>query len=145
MRFGIMSSQMNALIPPGLPAEQALAHVAAFDLSDLVRELAALGFDPIELSGDLAMILPHIYAPPAIERLATLKDELGIGYTVHLPLWSVEPSTMKYLSCFAAVAQAWLGKIRKRVPTGNRSVIGPSFCDSTIPCSWFVPVTVTFP
>jgi sugar phosphate isomerase/epimerase len=31
--------------------------------------------------------------PPAIQRLLELKAELGLSYTVHLPLWSNEPST----------------------------------------------------
>jgi sugar phosphate isomerase/epimerase len=33
-----------------------------------------------------------VYYPEAIEKLAALKDQ-GVTYTVHLPLWSVEPST----------------------------------------------------
>jgi len=35
----------------------------------------------------------YALTPQSIERLALLKQELGLSYTVHLPLWSVEPST----------------------------------------------------
>ena len=94
MRFGIMALQIESLVPQGLPPEQALAHVASLDHSLMVRELAEAGFDPIELGGDLGTLLPHTFAPPTIEALAALIEELGISYTVHLPLWSVEASTL---------------------------------------------------
>jgi sugar phosphate isomerase/epimerase len=93
MRFGIMSMQREALIPARMPMEAALAHIAALDHADLARRLHAQGFDPIELGGDMVLFFPQSFAPPTIERLAALKAETGLTYTVHLPLWSVEPST----------------------------------------------------
>lgn len=92
MRFGIMSMQLEALVPSGVPAEQVMANVMAFDHSKLAKSLAERGFDPIELGGDLGMFLPQAYSPQAVAGLAALKAQ-GLGYTVHLPLWSVEPST----------------------------------------------------
>ncbi|MEW5869362.1 MAG: cobamide remodeling phosphodiesterase CbiR [Chloroflexota bacterium] len=97
MRFGIMAMQIDALIPPaaqGLPPQDMLASVLSFSHAGLVRGLFAAGFNPIELGGDLGMLLPTAFSPPAIDELAALKDELGMRYTVHLPLWSVEPSTL---------------------------------------------------
>ncbi len=93
MRFGIMTMQLNALIPSAQTAQQALAQISTFDFSSLVQQLASHGFNPIELGGDLVMFIPHAFAPPSIEKLGALKKQLGIEYTVHLPLWSVEPST----------------------------------------------------
>ena len=93
MRFGIMDMQLDALVPPGMSAEKALAHIADFDHAEAARDLIAQGFNPIELSGDLALFLPQTFAASAIEKLAALKAETGVTYTVHLPLWSVEPST----------------------------------------------------
>lgn len=93
MRFGIIAMQLNLLIPPNLPPDQVAAHIAGFDHAGLVRGLAEEGFKLIELGGDLSIFLPPTFSPPAIERLAALKQELGLSYTVHLPLWSVEPST----------------------------------------------------
>jgi sugar phosphate isomerase/epimerase len=93
MRFGIMAMQIDSLVPSGLPAEKVLAHIAGFNLAGLSRKLAEKGFNPVELGSDLASLLPQTFAPPNIERLAALKVELGLAYTVHLPLWSVEPST----------------------------------------------------
>ncbi len=93
MRIGIMAMQAGRLIPSNLPPQSAGAYIGGFDHSALVRQLVSAGFKLIELGGDLMMFMPQTYAPPAIERLAALKQELGISYTVHLPLWSVEPST----------------------------------------------------
>ena len=92
MRFGIMAMQIGALVPPGVPAEQIMANITTFDHAALARDLAGRGFDPIELGGDLSLFMPHTFNPESIEKLAALKAE-GISYTVHLPLWSVEPST----------------------------------------------------
>ena len=92
MRFGIMAMQLEALVPPGVPGEQVMANILGFDHAGLAKSLFDRGFNPVELGGDLGMFLPHVYQSNAIEKLAALKSE-GVTYTVHLPLWSVEPST----------------------------------------------------
>jgi sugar phosphate isomerase/epimerase len=92
MRFGIMAMQLDALVPPGLPAEQIMASIMGFDHAALAKNLYDKGFNPIELGGDLGMFMPHAYSPEAIQRLMALKTG-GLTYTLHLPLWSVEPST----------------------------------------------------
>jgi sugar phosphate isomerase/epimerase len=93
MRFGVMAMQLPMLVPSG-PPEQAVAQIMQFDHAGLVRKIHEQGFNLIELGGDLVLFMPHTYAPPAIEGLARLKEEKGLSYTVHLPLWSVEPSTL---------------------------------------------------
>jgi sugar phosphate isomerase/epimerase len=92
MRFGIMAMQLEALVPPGLPAEQIMQGIMNFDHAGLAKELAGKGFNPIELGGDLGMFIPGVYSPESVERLGALKAD-GLAYTLHLPLWSVEPST----------------------------------------------------
>jgi sugar phosphate isomerase/epimerase len=92
MRFGIMAMQLDALVPPGVPAEQVMASVMGFDHAGLARSLFDEGFNPIELGGDLGMFLPHAYSPDAIRKLMALRTR-GLTYTLHLPLWSVETST----------------------------------------------------
>lgn len=92
MRFGIMTMQLEALVPSGVPADQVMANILSFDHAGLAKRLFDGGFNPIELGGDLGMFLPHAYQPEAIEKLRVLKAS-GVTYTVHLPLWSVEPST----------------------------------------------------
>jgi len=93
MRFGIMAMQMKELIPAGLSPQAMMGYITTFENATLVRKLHMQGFSLIELGGDLAMFMPQTFVPPAIERLAALREELGLAYTVHLPLWSVEPST----------------------------------------------------
>jgi len=93
MRFGIMAMQIGALAPPGLTAEGAMAHLRGFDHAAHVRGIAAQGFKTIELGGDLLLFFPNSYSPQSVQALAELKAELGLSYTLHLPLWSVEPST----------------------------------------------------
>ena len=92
MRFGIMAMQLEALVPPGLPAEQIMASITTFDHAGLVKGLADKGFNPIELGGDLGMFIPNAYSLESIRKLTALKSG-GLAYTLHLPLWSVEPST----------------------------------------------------
>ncbi|GAP12023.1 sugar phosphate isomerase [Bellilinea caldifistulae] len=93
MKFGIMAMQMEALLPPVSNAQEAMQHVASFSHAGLIRKLHSAGFSLIELGGDLGMWFPTAFSPTVIEELAQLKDELELAYTVHLPLWSVEPST----------------------------------------------------
>ena len=92
MRFGIMAMQLDALVPPGVPAEQIMASIMGFNHAGLARSLFDKGFNPIELGGDLGMFLPHAYSLEAIQKLMELRT-VGLTYTLHLPLWSVEPST----------------------------------------------------
>ena len=93
MRFGVMAMQIEALVPPGLSAENVVAHLGGFDHAEHVRRIAARGFKTIELGGDMTLFFPHSFGAAAVESLAALKAELGLTYTVHLPLWSAEPST----------------------------------------------------
>jgi sugar phosphate isomerase/epimerase len=93
MRFGIMTMQREDLIPSGLSLQEMLAYLVDLDHADLARRLFSHGFNPIEVGGDMPLFLPHTLAPPAVQRLAELKEQTGLTYTVHLPLWSVEPST----------------------------------------------------
>ncbi len=93
MRFGIMDMQIGALVPAGVTPDRAMQHVSNFTQAKLVRELANAGFKLIELGGDLPLFFPQAFGPRDIQELRALKQELGLSYTVHLPLWSVEPST----------------------------------------------------
>lgn len=94
MRFGIMAMQMEALIQQGKNPQEIMANLAAFDHSELVSGIADQGFNLIELGGDLVLFFPQAYSRPSIEKLAQLKIEKDLDYTVHLPLWSVEPSSL---------------------------------------------------
>ncbi|MDP9471680.1 MAG: sugar phosphate isomerase/epimerase [Chloroflexota bacterium] len=104
MRFGITQMQFEGLINSSMAPEAMLAYVAGYDPVEGARELAAQGFDPIELGADLSLFFPRAFAPEAVERLGSLRREQGLRYTVHLPMWSVEPSS--------PVAPVRLGSVR---------------------------------
>ncbi len=93
MRFGIMTMQMQSLLPSGATDEEVMSHLGGLDYPALVRSLAEAGFTTIELGGDLSLFFPHTFQTESIRQLTKLKQELGLTYTVHLPLWSLEPST----------------------------------------------------
>ncbi len=93
MQFGIMEMQMDRLIPSDISPGDAVDQILEFDRGQLIKGLAGQGFSLIELGGDLGLFFPSAYEPKNIQRLAQLKKELGLTYTLHLPLWSVEPST----------------------------------------------------
>ena len=95
MQFGIHAMHLDRLIPPGMPAEQLLPRIAAFNHAALARDLHAEGFNPIEIGGDMQLFLPHTFSEAAIAELAELKASSDIRFTVHLPLWSVETSTLQ--------------------------------------------------
>ncbi len=93
MRFGTMTLQRDILIPSGVPLQEMVAQLATVDHAILARHIHAQGFGLIELSGDMVVFFPDSFSPASIERLAAFQAESGVAYTVHLPLWSVEPST----------------------------------------------------
>lgn len=94
MRFGIKSAQTSAMLPKDRVPEDIQKYIADFDYAVLVESVAARGFNLLELGGDVAMFFPHSFAPASIERLLELKQRRNLSYTVHLPQWSIEPSTL---------------------------------------------------
>ena len=93
MRYGIMEMQMDCLIPAEASGEDGIDQILNFNRADLVSGLADSGFSLIELGGDLGLFFPTAYEPGNIRRLEQLKAQRGLAFTIHLPLWSVEPST----------------------------------------------------
>jgi len=93
MRFGIMELQMDRLIQPNINAGDAVNHILNFDRGLLVSALANEGFKTFELGGDLGLFFPSAYDQRNIQKLVEIKQLLDLSYTIHLPLWSVEPST----------------------------------------------------
>lgn len=97
MRFGIEMLQPSLLMEMAMPAlaQQSAAQFAwpSIDAAALVERIADLGFTLIELNTDLNVFFPDSFGLPTLRRLGELKESRGVSYTVHLPLWSVEPST----------------------------------------------------
>jgi sugar phosphate isomerase/epimerase len=93
MRYGIMAVQAETLMPPGASTGELLKKHVTLDYAGLVRQVVRHGFHLVELSADFGMIYPPAFDPKSIRRLNQLRERMGLSYTVHLPFWSVEPST----------------------------------------------------
>ena len=98
LRFGIEMLQRSLMIEMAMPALAQQKGGAEFappsvDAALLVERIADLGFSLIEINTDLNVFFPDSFGVPTIRRLQALKESRGLSYTVHLPLWSVEPST----------------------------------------------------
>jgi len=94
MHIGIMAMQIEALLPPPEALKDPMGFIMGFDHAGLVRQISAQGFKLIELGGDMTLFFPQAFSAASVEKLAALKQELGLSFTLHLPLWSVEPSTL---------------------------------------------------
>ncbi len=91
LRFGLTALEFRTI------AQQVIVNgvpdFSRADVVDTVRDAAAEGFSVLELSLDAKYILDSIFTSDSITRLIEVKDELGLTYTVHLPLWSIELAT----------------------------------------------------
>lgn len=117
MRFGIMAMQLGLILPAGGDASPAALReqVARFDVADLVSKLADAGFKTVELNTELELFLPDCYDEAAVQRLGVLKQARGLNYTVHLPLWALEPSMPERRVREAAVATL-VSALRRTAP-----------------------------
>jgi sugar phosphate isomerase/epimerase len=93
MQFGIMAMQMESLMPRGTTLQEIMSGLAGFNHSSMVSAIADQGFRLIELGGDLSLFFPQAFSPQSVEQLVALKEQMNLRYTLHLPLWSMEPST----------------------------------------------------
>ncbi len=117
MHFGVKAAQVGKLMPQsGLP-EEIQKYVAEFDHAAVVGKVADHGFKLLELGGDMVLFFPNCFSPASVERLIALKQRRQLSYTVHLPLWSVEPST-PLQSVRAGSVQAVIDSIRSTLPLG---------------------------
>ncbi|MGC9779937.1 MAG: sugar phosphate isomerase/epimerase [Candidatus Heimdallarchaeota archaeon] len=59
---------------------------------DVMKKSVDAGFNHIEITGDLPYVLPGVLTPEVINNLAKFKKKEKITYSVHLPLWGIEPA-----------------------------------------------------
>ncbi|MHA1381244.1 MAG: cobamide remodeling phosphodiesterase CbiR [Candidatus Helarchaeota archaeon] len=70
----------------------------SFDLKNLkfpllVEKAINAGYKHIEITMDLEYVIPGSLSKRIIKKLFKLKEENDISYSVHLPLWSIEPAS----------------------------------------------------
>lgn len=117
MRFGAPALMPASLVPSRLSAspEQLFQMVMNFNYGSVVQQLVDRDFRLVELSSDLAIFLPHVLSKDSIGALRRLAQYEDVRYTVHLPLWSVDPAT-PLESIRKASTQATIEAIRSFEP-----------------------------
>jgi len=91
LRFGIQPFEFSTII--GIVSEDGSFDVSRLSIPAIVKRCIEKGFRVIELGLDLGYVLPGSINKKTIEQLARMKQTEGIAYTVHLPLWSIEPAS----------------------------------------------------
>ncbi len=92
MRFGIMEMQLGLLIPADGTPDQIATRVAAFEHAALTRQLAGAVSEP-STGRRPGALLPQRLFPTCGGEAGRPQAGTGLSYTLHLPLWSMEPST----------------------------------------------------
>ena len=67
--------------------------LSRFNYLLFANRAANYGFRLIEITGDIYYFLPNSFTGDVFDGLLALREEKGVEYTVHLPIWSVELSS----------------------------------------------------
>lgn len=67
--------------------------LSRFDFPQIVRDAVATGYGHIEITMDMTHVLPGALTEKTVQRFAEIKKQKKITYSVHLPLWSIEPAS----------------------------------------------------
>lgn len=96
MQFGITEGtlgEITQILAKINDIDQAPEVFATFDRIAKIRSQVELGFQGIEIGADTQLLLADPWSADQVAGLNALRDELGIFYTCHLPLWSNEPAS----------------------------------------------------
>lgn len=91
MRFGIQPLQFDDIM--NLVTRNGSVDLAKFDFPRLCMSAVKGGFRHIELTLDVGYFMPNSLNGESVERFVEMSEERGITYSVHLPLWSIEPAS----------------------------------------------------
>ena len=67
--------------------------LSKFSFPEIVKRSIKRGFHHIEVTLDLSYVVPGSLNETIIDELGKIRDEEGVSYSVHLPLWSIEPAS----------------------------------------------------
>jgi sugar phosphate isomerase/epimerase len=90
MRFGITPLELANII--SLVSEGGQVDFRRFSFEHIIRVTRERGFSLMEVTMDVGFVLPGGLTERTVMALKALKDELGLTYTAHLPLWAIEPA-----------------------------------------------------
>ena len=66
--------------------------MANLNYFDVMKNSIDAGFKHIEITGDLPNALPGILSPEEIEQIVEFKKKEKISFSIHFPLWGMEPA-----------------------------------------------------
>ncbi len=90
MRFGITPLELANVIE--IARSGGTLDFGRFNFADILRDTHQQGFSLMELSLDVRYVLPGGLTEDTVARIKTVKEELDLTFTAHLPLWGVEAS-----------------------------------------------------
>ena len=64
-----------------------------FNYVKIVESVAERGFRLFEITGDIYFFLPDSFSEDTLIKIRGLVNTKGYNFTVHLPIWSIEPSS----------------------------------------------------
>jgi sugar phosphate isomerase/epimerase len=91
MRFGIQPFEFSGIV--SMVTEDGTLDLSRLSAASIVKRCIKKGFRVIELGLDLGYVIPGSINKESIRELIKIKKEEKIVYTVHLPLWSIEPAS----------------------------------------------------
>jgi sugar phosphate isomerase/epimerase len=91
LRFGIQPFELTTI--SSLVSENGKFDLSRLSAPSIVKRCIKEGFRVIELGLDLGYVIPGSINKKAVDELMKIKNSDHISYTVHLPLWSVEPAS----------------------------------------------------
>ena len=88
MQFGITALDWSTVMSQLF--SQGTLDFSQFNYAEIMRITHDQGFSLMELTLDIGYVLPGALSEHQIANLLTVKEELDLTYTAHLPLWSIE-------------------------------------------------------
>ena len=76
-----------------LVSEDGQVDFRRFSFEQIIRGAREQGFSLMEVTMDVGFVLPGGLTEQTVMTLKALKEELGLTYTAHLPLWAIEPAS----------------------------------------------------
>ena len=91
MKFGITPIEVDNFVG-SVKDSQGNVNLLRFDYSEIILDAIKRGFKHIELTLDIKYILASSFKKQVVKKLKEIKDKHNISYSVHFPLWAIEPS-----------------------------------------------------
>jgi len=91
LRFGIVPLELANVV--SLVGEHGGLDFSRFNFTEFLRATNRRGFSLMELTLDVGYVVPGGLTEERVEGMRRLKEELGLSFTAHLPLWSLEPAS----------------------------------------------------